>query len=162
MTLCRWHEIEIQGRRTNLIAVCCWLLDSYDSFSLCFNFIKINLRSLSSRRSSKKSVYALSCLSEVWLFLALKQFQCSSDWRWPSLVLSEKIAPATPYHASLHRVIDGVMSLASSPPPSPPPPPRRPTSLSTGSFPVTTVCLAQYIHRSFRRRMSNIPLFTFL
>ena len=30
-------------------------------------------------------------LSEVSPTLSLKRFQCSSDWRWPSLVLSRKI-----------------------------------------------------------------------
>ena len=47
--------------------------------------------------SVQDAIYALgkACapprLSEVSPALPLKRFQCSSDWRWPSLVLSRKI-----------------------------------------------------------------------
>ena len=40
---------------------------------------------------SEKPICAPSRLSEVSPTLSLKQFQCSSDWRWPSLVLSRKV-----------------------------------------------------------------------
>ena len=40
---------------------------------------------------SKKPIYAPSHLSEVSPTLSLKRFQCSSDWWWPSLVLSRRI-----------------------------------------------------------------------
>ena len=64
--LCGWHEVEIQGPVTDLIAVCCWLFDSYDSFNLTFSFCKKKkIKSFSSRRRSKKSVCALSRPSEV-------------------------------------------------------------------------------------------------
>ena len=41
---------------------------------------------------SEKPVCAPPRLSEVSPMLPLKRFRCSSDWRWPSLVLSKKIA----------------------------------------------------------------------
>ena len=60
--------------------------------------------------SSKKFMYAPPRLSEVSPTLAfLKQFQLSSDWRWPSPVLSSS---ASSVHASLLQAIDGVTSLA--------------------------------------------------
>ena len=40
---------------------------------------------------SEKPICALPRLSEVSPTLPLKQFQCSPDWRWPSVVLSRKI-----------------------------------------------------------------------
>ena len=40
---------------------------------------------------SEKPICAPSRLSEVSLTLRLKQFQCSSDWQWPFLILSRKI-----------------------------------------------------------------------
>ena len=40
---------------------------------------------------SEKSICAPPRLSEVFPTSPLKQFQCSSDWQWPSLVLSRKI-----------------------------------------------------------------------
>ena len=40
---------------------------------------------------SEKPICAPPRLSEVSPTLPLKQFHCSSDWRWPSLVLSKKI-----------------------------------------------------------------------
>ena len=40
---------------------------------------------------SEKPICAPPRLSEVSPSSPLKRFQCSSDWRWPSLVLSRKI-----------------------------------------------------------------------
>ena len=37
---------------------------------------------------SEKAICAPPCLSKVSPTFPLKRFQCSSDWRWPSLVLS--------------------------------------------------------------------------
>ena len=41
---------------------------------------------------SEKPICVPPLLSEVSPTLPLKQFQCSSDWRWPSLVLSRKFS----------------------------------------------------------------------
>ena len=41
---------------------------------------------------ARKSPYALHPVAETFP-RPLKRFQCSSDWRWPSLVLSRKIFP---------------------------------------------------------------------
>ena len=42
---------------------------------------------------SEKPIYAPPSISEIspLALLPFKRFQCSSDWRWPSLVLSRKI-----------------------------------------------------------------------
>ena len=40
---------------------------------------------------SENPIRTPPCLLEVSATLPLKQFQCSSDWQWPSLVLSVKI-----------------------------------------------------------------------
>ena len=50
------------------------------------------------------------CLSEISPTLPLKRFQCSSDRRWPSLILSSKMSSASSFHTSLLQVITGVMS----------------------------------------------------
>ena len=110
--------------------------------------------------------------------LPLKQFQCSFDWRYSSLVWSKKIAQCYPlprlsppgdrWRDALGFMTTGSFSSSSTLqifrdarplwgfPSYRPPPPPCPASLSSGSFPVTTVCLAQYIHRSFRRCISSI------
>ena len=54
-------------------------------------------------------------ISEVYPTMLLKRFQCSSDWRWPYLVLSKKTSSASSFHASLLKAIDSVMSLALCP-----------------------------------------------
>ena len=62
---------------------------------------------------SEKPICAPPRLSEVSPTLPFKRFQCSSDWRWPSLILSRKIFPGiSPFHTSLRQAIGGVMSLA--------------------------------------------------
>ena len=38
-----------------------------------------------------------SCHSQVFPMFPLKQLHCSSDWRWPSLVLSRKIIKCFPF-----------------------------------------------------------------
>ena len=52
-------------------------------------FSSVQLKMVSMR--SEKPICAPPRLSEVSPTLPLKRFQCSSDWRWPSLVLSRKI-----------------------------------------------------------------------
>ena len=49
------------------------------------------LESVQFKMRSEKPICAPSRLSEVSPVLPLKRFQCSSDWRWPSFVLSKKI-----------------------------------------------------------------------
>ena len=57
----------------------------------------------------------LHTVSEVSPTLPLKQFQCSSDWWWPSLVLSRKLWSASSFHASLLQETYSVMPLALCP-----------------------------------------------
>ena len=64
---------------------------------------------------SEKSICAPSRLSEVSPRLPLKRFQCSSDWRWPSLVLSRRSSSTSFFNASLFQAINGMMSLALCP-----------------------------------------------
>ena len=66
--------------------------------------------------SLEKPICAPPHLSKVPPTLPLKQFQCSSDWGWPSLVLWWKIVWLfLSLHASLLRATDGVMFLALCP-----------------------------------------------
>ena len=55
----------------------------------CYRESSVQFKVLPMR--SVKPICAPPRLSEVSTTLPLKQFQCSSDWRWPSLVLSRKI-----------------------------------------------------------------------
>ena len=65
---------------------------------------------------SEKPINASPRLSEVSTTLYLKQFKCSSDWRWPSLVRSQgRSSNSFSFHASLLQAIDAVMSLALCP-----------------------------------------------
>ena len=64
-------------------------------------------------KRAEKPICAPPRLSEVSPTLPLKQFQCSSDWWWPSLVLSMKSDSS--FKASLLQEIHGVMSLALCP-----------------------------------------------
>ena len=65
---------------------------------------------------SEKPICTPSRLSEVSPTLPLKQFQCSSDWRWLSVVLSRKVVQRFLFPClSLLQAIDGVMSLALCP-----------------------------------------------
>ena len=54
---------------------------------LFFSSVQFKMESV----RSEKPVCAPPSLSEVTPALSLKRFQCSSDWRWPSLGLSRKI-----------------------------------------------------------------------
>ena len=56
---------------------------------------------------SDKPICAPPRLSEVSPTLPLKRFQCSSDWRWPFLVLSQgRSSSASSFYASLLQAID--------------------------------------------------------
>ena len=58
------------------------------SRTMSVQFSSVHSKMVSMR--SGKSICAPPRLSKVSPKLPLKQFQCSSDWRWPSLVLSRK------------------------------------------------------------------------
>ena len=55
-----------------------------------YAFGKAHMRSTPSLKNFS-NVCTPPCLSKMSPTLPLKQFQCSSDWRWPSLVLLGKI-----------------------------------------------------------------------
>ena len=111
-------------------------------------------------------------LSEVSPALPLKWFRCSSDWRWPSLVLSRKTSSRiSSFSASLLQVINGVMSLALCPQVVSQASQHFRSSekqaiyegcfasLSAWSFPFTPACPGQYNHRTFQRWMLTINTF---
>ena len=65
---------------------------------------------------ARKNPYAFHPVSQTFPpTLPLKRFQCPSDCRWPSLVLSGNIVWHFLLHASLLQAIDGVMFLALCP-----------------------------------------------
>ena len=62
---------------------------------------------------SEKPISASPRLSEVSTTLYMKQFKSSSDWRWPSLVLSQgRSCNAFSFRASLLQAVGGAVSLA--------------------------------------------------
>ena len=108
--------------------------------------------------------YALHLVYQTYCTLPLKQFQYSSDGRWPSVVLSRKIVesflfrrlspPGDRWCDVLGFVPAGCLVLLKTSDL-----PRRkqivmvafPASLSTRSFPFTQACPGQYTHRRFGR-----------
>ena len=137
---------------------------------------------------SEKPTYAPPHLSEVPPTLPLKWFQCSSDWRWPSLVLSRRSSNASSFPLFSRRPVVlcpwslalwlQVVSQASQ---HFRPAEKQatcdnvtvalPASLSAQSFSFTPVCPGQYTHpQEFSKVDVNhwhipawvpIPLFTF-
>ena len=119
--------------------------------------------------SSEKPICAPPSLSEVSPMLPLKRFQCSSDWRWPSLVLSRKIVlrflfphlspPDDRWCDALGFVLTGKclkLNTSSFPRSKPLVRVALPASLFARSFPFTPACPGQYTSRSFGRGMSTI------
>ena len=101
-----------------LLLLNCWLVvvSNTSSGCLCCRVSSVRFRMVS--MLSKKSICAPPHLSEVSPTSPLKPIQCSSDSRWPALVLSRKIVwwnTSLAFHASLLLAINGVMSLALCP-----------------------------------------------
>ena len=63
-------------------------------------------------KRSEKPICAPSRLSEVPPMLPLKQFQCPSDWRWPSLVLSRIKEGRWALNSSFHESLSSRRSMA--------------------------------------------------
>ena len=76
-----------------------------------FRFSSAQFKILSTR--SGKCICAQLRFSEVFPVLVLKEFHCSSDWRWLFLVLSRKVvaSSASSSCACLLPAIDGEMGL---------------------------------------------------
>ena len=80
-----------------------------DLLSVIVSSVQVKMVSM----RSEKPICAPPRLSDVSRTLPLKRFQCSSDWRWSSLVLLRKIVLALPLSTLLSsQAIDGVVSLA--------------------------------------------------
>ena len=77
---------------------------------------RVQFSSVQFKMGSMRSENPANTAPRLWemsLTLPLKQFQCSSDWRWPSLALSRKIVQRFLFFgASLFLAIDDVMFLA--------------------------------------------------
>ena len=123
---------------------------------------------------ARKNPYALHPVSQKFLQRRLRNglIVCLIDDDSLSS-FQGRSSNASSFHASLLQVIDGVMSLALCPQlvclkflstldlPRSKPLVRvaLPASLSARSFPFTPACPGQYIHRSFRRLISNVDRF---